>query len=65
MSIEIIGTVMPVTPTHLPRATDMLLRDYFAAKALMSLVAYEEYPPERAANYAYEYADAMLKAREA
>lgn len=43
----------------------MTLRDYFAAKAMNALATYEEYPPERAAKYAYEYADAMLKAREA
>ena len=42
----------------------MTLRDYFAAKALVALATYEEYHPERAAKYAYEYADAMLAARE-
>jgi hypothetical protein len=41
------------------------IRDYFAAKAMQALAVYEEYPPERAAEYAYKYADAMLKAREA
>ena len=42
----------------------MRLRDYFAAKVIASLATYDEYPPERAAKYAYEYADAMLQARE-
>ena len=51
-----------VTTTH---ESGMTLRDYFAAKAMQTLATYEEYPPERAAKYAYEYADAMLKAREA
>lgn len=41
----------------------MTLRDYFAAKAMQSLAMHEEYPPSRAAQTAYEYADAMLKAR--
>ena len=50
-----------VTTTH---ESGMTLRDYFAAKALVALATYEEYHPERAAKYAYEYADAMLKARE-
>ena len=45
-------------------AEGMSLRDFFAAKALVALATYEEYHPERAAKYAYEYADAMLKARE-
>jgi hypothetical protein len=45
--------------------TGMTLRDYFAAKVIVSLATYEEYPPERAAKYAYEYANAMLKEREA
>jgi hypothetical protein len=62
----------PAFPTEVwdnegvPHHTEgMTLRDYFAAKALVSLATYEEYPPERAAKYAYEYADAMLKVREA
>lgn len=38
-------------------------RDYFAAKAMQSLCMHEEYQPTRAAKTAYEYADAMLKAR--
>ena len=50
-----------VTTTH---ESGMTLRDYFAAKALVALATYEEYHPERAAKYAYEYADAMLAARE-
>ena len=60
----------PAFPTHpvmgqiSAPCLGMTLRDYFAAKALVSLATYEEYPPERAAKYAYEYADAMLKAKE-
>ena len=41
----------------------MSLRDYLAAKAMQTLAAYEEFPPKRAAERAYEYADEMLKAR--
>jgi hypothetical protein len=40
----------------------MTLRDYFAAKALR--VTCEDFLPEEASVMAYEYADAMLKARE-
>ena len=47
----------------------MSLRDYFAAKALPALIEQnglgECYSPEYSAKEAYEYADAMLKAREA
>lgn len=40
----------------------MSLRDYFAAKALAALVAAEN--PPQAAKQAYQYADAMLAARD-
>ena len=51
--------------TAFPTAGEgMTLRDYFAAQALVSLATYEEYPPASAAKHAYEYADAMLRARE-
>jgi hypothetical protein len=39
----------------------MTLRDYFAAKVLQ--VMCEDFLPTEAATSAYEYADAMLKAR--
>ena len=45
----------------------MTLRDYFAAKAMASILyqpEWEEMPNEHVAMWAYEYADAMLKARE-
>lgn len=41
----------------------MTLRDYFAAKAMQSLVI--DTMPNKCAELAYQYADAMLKAREA
>jgi hypothetical protein len=41
----------------------MTLRDYFAAEAMQGHCP--SIPPEHAAKRAYEYADAMLKAREA
>ena len=40
----------------------MTMRDYFAAKAMQSLVA-EQWAPKDCARQAYEFADAMLKAR--
>ena len=39
----------------------MTLRDYFAAKAMQTLIT--DYGPADAATEAYEYADAMLKER--
>ena len=43
----------------------MTLRDYFAAKAMQALIEkYDESPVEISLE-AYEFADAMLKAREA
>ena len=47
----------------------MTLRDYFAAKAMQSILAREDGRStttlEFVGNHAYQYADAMLKAREA
>jgi len=47
----------------------MTLRDYFAAKAMQSILAREHGRAtttlEFVGNYAYQYADAMLKARQA
>ena len=47
----------------------MHLRDYFATHAMQAIVStvphLAEINPEHAAIEAYEYADAMLKAREA
>ena len=45
----------------------MSLRDYFAAKALPSIMAhpaYREHTPEEKAKVAYMYADCMLEARQ-
>lgn len=45
----------------------MYLRDYFAAKAMPSLVkTYQNYvtTPDDVAKLAYQYADALMKARE-
>lgn len=49
--------------------TGMTLRDYFAAKAMASFIAWEEtgghaLDMEVIAGYAYQMADAMLAARE-
>jgi hypothetical protein len=44
----------------------MTLRDYFAAKAMQSICnVWPRIMPESAAETAYEFADAMLRAREA
>ena len=43
----------------------MTLRDYFAAKALAAPYAHHESNPDMAAEWAYQLADAMIKAREA
>lgn len=41
----------------------MTLRDYFAAKAMQSLIVDKEFPLDNAASRAYEIADTMLKER--
>ena len=48
-------------------ASGLSIRDYFAAKAMQGFLTAEyasTYRPEVWAKYAYEMADAMLKARE-
>jgi hypothetical protein len=51
---------------HEPQTTGMTLRDYFAAKALQGLLSdsYDFSDRNRIAVKAYDFADAMLKARE-
>jgi methionine salvage enolase-phosphatase E1 len=52
------------TPIHRePMALEATLRDYFAAKAMQGVIAAENYRTHELAQYAYEVADAMLKAR--
>jgi hypothetical protein len=47
-------------------STGMGLRDYFAAKAMQSICnVWPRITPESTAKTAYEFADAMLRAREA
>ena len=46
-------------------AWGMTLRDYFAAKAMQSLLSIAGGTLEKDAEVAYKMADAMLKAREA
>jgi hypothetical protein len=41
----------------------MTLRDYFAAKAMQALLAYEESTLQNDAEVAYQMADAMMEAR--
>jgi hypothetical protein len=56
-----------VQPTGFSQS--MTLRDYFAAKAMQSILAREDgrftTTLEFVGNHAYQYADAMLKARQA
>ena len=59
------GPAFPFAVDHgdkLQVFTGMTLRDYFAGQALPSKA--ENYHPDAAAKLAYEYADAMLEARE-
>jgi len=69
------GTAFPVTPTDksgqiADTQPGMTLRDYFAAKVLVSLAhAYitmevDDYKPWNVAEDAYRLADAMLEERE-
>ena len=67
MTIEF---AFPHTTEHLhqPVTAGMTLRDYFAAKALMGMMASRNptsprFQPEDDAAYVYAVADAMLKAR--
>ena len=54
---------------HVVCSDGMSLRDYFAAKAMQAIVSTVPHlasiNPNHAAIESYEYADAMLKAREA
>jgi hypothetical protein len=60
------GPAFPnVTPTRI-YAEGMTLRDYFAAKAMQGMMHDVSQPVgEVIAEWAYQVADAMLKAREA
>ena len=53
-------------PTSIDSCIGMSQRDYFAATVLGGIIGnFHHFPstPMQAANYAYEYADAMLEAR--
>ena len=58
------GMIDPKQPEDAIQAIDkgMTLRDYFAAKAMPGLIGFGS--PDSGAKVAYEWADAMLKARE-
>jgi hypothetical protein len=67
------GPAFPVLivdrPKELAHFNGMTLRDYFAAKAIQGMFASGNLPKsvqdDELASVAYEFADAMLKAREA
>ena len=68
MSTNTGGPAFPVNNEALLRERGMTLRDYFAAKAMQSHLTHDgsEHANEiGVAKWAYEMADAMLKAREA
>jgi hypothetical protein len=54
----------PGSPAIYPGSKGMTLRDYFAAKAMQGILHEAETFWVGAAPLAYEYADAMMKARE-
>lgn len=68
MKIEDGGPAFPQPDNLVLTYKGMTLRDYFAAKAMQSMIARTNWGVEDdaidIANEAYGYADAMLKARE-
>ena len=63
-------SIPPPPPALPPTPQDMSLRDYFAAKSLAGILmnyttAKFGATEQTVAEYAYRYADAMLRAREA
>ena len=73
MSIQNDGGPAFPTPAGIQHNDGMTLRDYFAAAALQGLLGNSEFHvetdveseiPNAIATYAYQAADAMLKARE-
>ena len=57
------GPAFPGTAVRIPPIVGMSLRDWFAGQALSGLVALQA-GADLTAGAAYEYADAMLKARD-
>jgi hypothetical protein len=68
MSYKTGGPAFPATNHHGHKLEGMTLRDYFAAKAIQGMFASGNLPKsiqdDELASAAYEFADAMLKARE-
>jgi hypothetical protein len=65
MSDKTGGPAFP-TPAHNLQNDGMILRDYFAAKAMLGILSFkdiDEYSTKEVAMVAYVQADAMLKAR--
>ena len=56
------GPAFPIVGQWGVSEQGMTLRDYFAAKAMPECIGWGE--PDEICAKAYEYADAMLKARE-
>jgi len=55
----------PAFPTQVASYEGMTLRDYFAAKALWGVLNENHMTQKQMAEWSYEVADQMLKAREA
>ena len=68
MSYKTGGPAFPATNHYGHKLEGMTLRDYFAAKAIQGMFASGNLPKsiqdDELASAAYEFADAMLKARE-
>lgn len=67
MTKETGGPAFPINVESEMTCLGMTLRDYFAAKAMQGILAsFTSSQPDRAitAKASYQYADAMLKARE-
>jgi hypothetical protein len=64
MNKETGGPAFPTGTGVTPYNPGMTLRDYFAAKALQGILADSDCFWDGAAPLAYQYADAMLKARQ-
>lgn len=59
------GPAFPITENGLQGYNGMLLRDYFAARAMIGMLSSPNAPNDATlAEYAYKLADAMLAARE-
>ena len=57
------GPAFPIETTSTPYSPGMSLRDWFAGQALANVYTASETSPDKAAEWAYQLADAMIAAR--